>query len=208
MRRDGDVVETRTVAVGRPQQADIPIPHAGANIVEIEAAPLEANSRPSTTAPSWHRRRPRQAARASGVRRTEPRRADLAQLAQVGRLSRSRAFHHSAPAGEAGRHADQRTVADRISHARTVPTEDRRVSAHHLRSLRASGRAADHVFRQHHPLRARRRRGAGGRRPRLREPDEHLAHAARCHPAGGAERQRHRARLSRRASPSSASAIR
>ena len=40
MRRDGDVIETRTVAVGRPQQADIPIPHAGANIVEIEAAPL------------------------------------------------------------------------------------------------------------------------------------------------------------------------
>jgi hypothetical protein len=40
VRRDGDVIETRTVAVGRPQQADIPIPHAGANIVEIEAAPL------------------------------------------------------------------------------------------------------------------------------------------------------------------------
>ena len=41
VRRDGDVIETRTVAVGRPQQADIPIPHAGANIVEIEAAPLQ-----------------------------------------------------------------------------------------------------------------------------------------------------------------------
>ncbi len=40
VRRDGDVIETRTVTVGRPQQADIPIPHAGANIVEIEAAPL------------------------------------------------------------------------------------------------------------------------------------------------------------------------
>ena len=41
VRRDGEVIETRTVAVGRPQQADIPIPHAGANIVEIEAAPLQ-----------------------------------------------------------------------------------------------------------------------------------------------------------------------
>ena len=41
VRRDGDVIETRTVAVGTPQQADIPIPHAGANIVEIEAAPLK-----------------------------------------------------------------------------------------------------------------------------------------------------------------------
>ena len=41
VRRDGEVIETRTVAVGRPQQADIPIRHAGANIVEIEAAPLQ-----------------------------------------------------------------------------------------------------------------------------------------------------------------------
>ena len=41
VRRDGEVIETRSVAVGRPQQADIPIPHAGANIVEIEAAPLQ-----------------------------------------------------------------------------------------------------------------------------------------------------------------------
>ncbi len=41
VRRDGDVIETRAVAVGTLQQADIPIPHAGANIVEIEAAPLQ-----------------------------------------------------------------------------------------------------------------------------------------------------------------------
>jgi hypothetical protein len=40
VRRDGDVVETRTVPVGTPQNVDIPIPHAGPNIVEIEAAPL------------------------------------------------------------------------------------------------------------------------------------------------------------------------
>jgi hypothetical protein len=40
IRRDGDVVETRTVQVGRPQRVDIPIPHGGQNIVEIEAAPL------------------------------------------------------------------------------------------------------------------------------------------------------------------------
>ena len=37
----------------------------------------------------------------------------------------------------------------------------------------------------------------GRRRARLCEPDEHLAHAARRHPAGRAGRQRHRARLSR-----------
>ena len=40
VRRDGDVVETRTVPIGTPQNVDIPIPHGGPNIVEIEAAPL------------------------------------------------------------------------------------------------------------------------------------------------------------------------
>jgi hypothetical protein len=41
VRRDGDVVETRTVPVGTAQSVDIPIPHGGPNIVEIEAAPVE-----------------------------------------------------------------------------------------------------------------------------------------------------------------------
>jgi hypothetical protein len=41
VRRDGDVVETRTVPVGRPQTVQVPIPHGGPNIVEIEAAPLQ-----------------------------------------------------------------------------------------------------------------------------------------------------------------------
>ena len=40
VRRNGDVVETRTVPVGAPQRVDIPIPHGGQNIVEIEASPL------------------------------------------------------------------------------------------------------------------------------------------------------------------------
>ena len=40
VRRDGEVVETRTVPIGVPQRVDIPIPHGGANIVEIEASPL------------------------------------------------------------------------------------------------------------------------------------------------------------------------
>ncbi len=40
VRRDGDVVETRTVPVGLPQNVDIAIPHGGQNIVEIEAAPV------------------------------------------------------------------------------------------------------------------------------------------------------------------------
>jgi hypothetical protein len=40
VRRDGDVIETRTVPVGVAQNVDIPIPHGGQNIVEIEAAPM------------------------------------------------------------------------------------------------------------------------------------------------------------------------
>ncbi len=40
VRRDGDVLQTRTVPVGTPQNIDVPIPHGGPNIVEIEAAPL------------------------------------------------------------------------------------------------------------------------------------------------------------------------
>jgi hypothetical protein len=40
VRRDGDVLETRSVRVGVPQRAEIAIPHAGQNLVEIEASPL------------------------------------------------------------------------------------------------------------------------------------------------------------------------
>jgi hypothetical protein len=40
VRRDGDVIETRTVPLGVAQNVDIPIPHGGQNIVEIEAAPM------------------------------------------------------------------------------------------------------------------------------------------------------------------------
>jgi len=46
VRRDGDVVETRTVAVGTPQNVEIPIPHGGANIVEIETPPLAGELTP------------------------------------------------------------------------------------------------------------------------------------------------------------------
>ena len=91
---------------------------------------------------------------------------------------------------------------------RAVPAEDQRVPPHHLRPLRAPGRAADHLFRQHRALCARGRRGAGGGRARLCQPDQHLAHAARRHPAGRAERPHDRRRRSAPSSPISASAIR
>jgi hypothetical protein len=41
VRRDGDVLEKRTVNVGGDLSVAVPIPHAGPNIVEIEAAPID-----------------------------------------------------------------------------------------------------------------------------------------------------------------------
>ena len=41
VRRDGGVLEQRVVSVGTNVRVTVPIPHAGANIVEVEAAPLE-----------------------------------------------------------------------------------------------------------------------------------------------------------------------
>src|SRR3954463_9199409 len=41
VRRDGDVINERTVASGQTVNVDIDIKHAGPNIVEIEASPLE-----------------------------------------------------------------------------------------------------------------------------------------------------------------------
>jgi hypothetical protein len=46
VRRDGEVVETRTVAIGAPQNVEIPIPHGGPNIVEIETSPLAGELTP------------------------------------------------------------------------------------------------------------------------------------------------------------------
>ncbi len=40
IRRDGEVIEFRSVPINVPQRVEIPVPHGDANIVEIEAAPL------------------------------------------------------------------------------------------------------------------------------------------------------------------------
>jgi hypothetical protein len=41
VRRDGETIDTRSVRVGQQVNVSVPIPHPGANIVEIEASPLE-----------------------------------------------------------------------------------------------------------------------------------------------------------------------
>lgn len=46
VRRNGEMVETREVATNTALRTSVPIPHAGANIVEIEASPLEGELTP------------------------------------------------------------------------------------------------------------------------------------------------------------------
>src|SRR6478609_15861 len=46
IRRDGEVLERRSITPGNTVNAQIPIPHAGPNIVEIEASPLESELTP------------------------------------------------------------------------------------------------------------------------------------------------------------------
>ena len=46
VRRDGEVLEQRVVSVGTNVRVTVPIPHAGVNIVEVEAAPLEGELTP------------------------------------------------------------------------------------------------------------------------------------------------------------------
>jgi hypothetical protein len=41
VRRDGETIDNRSVRVGQQVNINVPIPHAGQNIVEIEASPLE-----------------------------------------------------------------------------------------------------------------------------------------------------------------------
>jgi hypothetical protein len=41
VRRDGETIESRNVRVGSSVSVNVPIPHAGPNIVEIEASPLD-----------------------------------------------------------------------------------------------------------------------------------------------------------------------
>src|SRR4051794_8055996 len=46
VRRDGDVLETRRIPTGTDAEVKVPIPHAGPNIIEIEASPLEGELTP------------------------------------------------------------------------------------------------------------------------------------------------------------------
>ena len=107
------------------------IEHGGANVVEIEAEAARRASSPQ-------RQQQGRACTIEGIREKlrvllvsgEPHagRAHLAQPPEVGRQRRPRPLHHPAPAREAGRHADQRAVADRLPDARAVRSRRSRSS--------------------------------------------------------------------------------
>ena len=194
---------------GRALEVPVTVDHGGQNIAEIVAAPLEGEiSGAEQPRHRRHRRHPRPPARAAGFGRAASGRAHLAQPSEGRRLGRSRAFHHPAPAREAGRHADQGAVADRLPDARAVRRQARRIRSHHLRPLSAARRAAAGLSRQCRRLCEARRRGADRRRARLRRRGRPLQHAAgRGHLRPLPPARSSKAASSRR-SPSAASAIR
>ena len=152
---------------------------------------------------------PREAARAARLRRAACGRADLAQPPEVGRQRRPRPFHHPAPAGEAGRHADQRVVADRLPDPRAVPAEDQGIRPDHLRPLRQPERACRSTYFDN-IVRYVREGGAVlvAAGPEFAS-DGSLAHdAARADHSRPARRAHRRGALQGRASPIPASAIR
>ena len=187
------------MTAGEPQEFTVDIAHGGPNILEFEAEPLcRRADRDQQPRRRFDRGHPREPPRSARLRRAACRRAHLAEPLEVRRRGRPRPLHHPAAAGEAGRHADQPAVADRLPDPRAVLGEDRRVRPDHLRPLPAPRRAADPLLRQHRPLRPRRRRGADRRRSRLRRRRQPLRHAAVAGAAGGADRHDHGEALLRR----------
>ena len=83
IRRDGEVAGRRTVPLGAAGHVDVPIPHAGQNIVEIEASPLHDELTPVNNRAVVSIDGVRDKLRVLlGLRRTACRRAHLAQSAR------------------------------------------------------------------------------------------------------------------------------
>ena len=108
VRRDGEVINERTVTSGQTVNVEIEIKHAGPNIVEIEASPLEneltlVNNR-AVVAIDGVRDKLR-VLLVSG----EPHSGERTwrNLLEIRCQRRSRALHDFASARETGRHADQ-----------------------------------------------------------------------------------------------------
>ena len=107
-RKDGGAPHPLMVPVGTRREAVDPDRprRAERRRARGRARPARADARQQPRR-DRRQRRARPAARAAGLGRAACRRAGLAQHPQIRPVGRPRAFHHPAPAGKAGRHADQ-----------------------------------------------------------------------------------------------------
>ncbi len=209
VRRDGEVLEKRIVTVGTDIKVNVPIPHAGANIVEIEASPLEGELTQVNN---------RAVISIDGVR------DKLRVLLVSGEPHAGERTWRNLLKSDASVDLVHFTILRPPEKQDGTPINELSLIAFPTRELfqqkisefqliifdryARQGVLPMIYFDNIAQICARRRRRADRRRPRLRQPDQHLAHAARRDPAGGAERRRHRAAVPGARSPRPASAIR
>ena len=200
VRRDGETIENRNVRVGASVSVSVQIPHAGPNIVEIEASPLDGELTGVNN---------RAVVSIDGVR------DKLRVLLVSGEPHAGERTWRNLLKSDASVDLVHFTILRPPEKQDGTPINELSLIAFPTRELfqqkinefqliifdryARQGVLADHLFRQYRALCAPGRRGAGGGRARLRQPDQHLAHAARRHPAGRAERPDERRRVSRAA---------
>ena len=198
MRRDGEVLRRAPCRSACRSDVDIPIPHGGPNIVEIEAAPLAGDELTPVNN--------RAVVAIDGVR------DKLRVLLVSGEPHAGERTWRNLLKSDATVDLVHFTILRPPEKQDGTPINELSLIAFPTRELfqqkinefqliifdryARQGVLPMHLFRQHRALCARRRRGAGRGRARLCEPDQHLAHAARRDPAGRADRQCHRARPS------------
>ena len=180
VRRDGETVDSRTVRVGQQISVSVTIPHAGPNIVEIEASPLEneltlVNNRAVVSI--------------DGVR------DKLRVLLVSGEPHAGERTWRNLLKSDAAIDLVHFTILRPPEKQDGTPINELSLIAFPTRELflqkinefqliifdryARQGVLPDHLFRQYRPLCARWRRRSRRGRPRLCEPNQPVAHAAR-----------------------------
>ncbi|MEY9244665.1 hypothetical protein ABIF27_005320 [Bradyrhizobium elkanii] len=185
IRRDGEVINERTLTSGQTSSVDIDIKHAGPNIVEIEASPLENELTPVNN---------RAVVAIDGVR------DKLRVLLVSGEPHSGERTWRNLLKSDPSVDLVHFTILRPPEKQDGTPINELSLIAFPTRELfqqkinefqliifdryAPPGRAADRLFRQHRALCPRRRRGAGLRGSRLRLDHQHLAYAAGFGAAG------------------------
>ena len=196
VRRDGEQIDSRNVTPGQNVRVQIPIPHAGANIVEIEASPMEGELTPVNN---------RAVVSIDGVR------DKLRVLLVSGEPHAGERTWRNLLKSDASVDLVHFTILRPPEKQDGTPINELSLIAFPTRELFQQKIGEFHLIIFDRYARQgvlpiiyfdniakyvqRRRRGAGRGRPRLCERDIAVAHAARRHPAGRAGRRHDRARL-------------